>query len=103
MRRMTYESMLDESPEGAIKKLLIDDLGITIKSFTALTEYRTEERMGRKDTIDCFYAEAMSAEFRIRDIEIWEAEWFPIDAPPFPLGMSARTILGMYQQRNDRP
>lgn len=92
-----------ESPKHEVEHLLKDELGLTVKHLTHLCEFREQYRRGRFDTVECFYAESPTAEFHIANVELWEAEWFPADTPPFPLGMSARVVLDALKHTKNVP
>ncbi len=89
---------MEESPKNAVAHLLKDELGIVVEKVYPIAEFKEENRRGRLDTVECFYVEAESAEFHIKNIELWEAQWFPIAKPPIPIGMSARVVLDLYKR-----
>lgn len=99
MKKADYDTAMEESPSNAVVHLLKDELGIEVEKVYPLAEFKELNRRGRFDTVECFFVEAQSAEFHIKNIELWEAEWFPVDKPPIPLGMSARVVLDLYKRR----
>lgn len=93
VKRSDFETSMVESPKNEMLNLLKDELGLEIKTITHVCEFKEKYRRGRFDTVECFHAEAESAEFHVANVELWEAMWYPTEKPPAHLGMSARVVL----------
>ncbi|HEY5318690.1 MAG TPA: NUDIX domain-containing protein [Solirubrobacteraceae bacterium] len=83
-----------EAPIEAARREMREELSLSISDWTALGDLFAKYEH-RNDTMHCFHAVLADASPVADRVEIAEARWFPLAAPPAPTGRFVGRILRM--------
>ena len=86
-----------ESPEEAVRREVLEEVGINLKTLEFLGDYFTDRR--KNIALFYFFAEVPEREFKLNGWEILQGGWFPENDLPQPLAESVPRILEMYRSR----
>lgn len=84
----------DESAEEAVKREVMEEVGIEIIDFQKIGEY-TSAKEYKRDTVTVFMAKVNSKEFKIDHSEISQASWFDLNNLPIDISDYFKNILNM--------
>ena len=84
----------NESPEDAAKREVLEEVGIRLNKVTPLTPFVTHEEY-KEDTVYGFYSEVESKKYKLDNIEIDTAKWYPLDRLP-KMGPITTKIVRLY-------
>lgn len=82
-----------ETPLAAAQREIAEELGVSIRDWTALGELRGRE-IHRRDELHCFRAEVREPSLTLDLGELLDASWFPSRQLPRQLARYVRPILG---------
>lgn len=85
----------NESAESAVRREVMEEVGIALTRLTPIGEYTSTEGY-KRDTVKCYRAESSTASFEIERNEIYEAAWFAWDNLPVELASDARRVIELY-------
>jgi 8-oxo-dGTP pyrophosphatase MutT (NUDIX family) len=81
-----------EDPRQAARREIREELGAEISDWKAIGELPVRQ-LHRRDLLSCFSAPIGDRDLRLDAGEIAEADWFPRDRLPAPLGRHVRRII----------
>ena len=103
--RQTYGDMLwtlpggliksSETPEAAIRREVREEVGLELSELRSLGVF-TDTAEYARDTVNCFWGEATAAKLKIDPDEIYEADWFKVDALPNGQARQLAMVLALY-------
>ncbi len=86
-----------ETPREAALREVQEEVGIHLETITPLNSFIIREDSA-VDTVYGFYAHVDSKEFKLDQLEIGSAEWFPLNNLP-PLNSGAAKVIELYKSR----
>lgn len=93
----------NEDPKNAIAREVREETGLEIQNVVLFGEQRSERRGRVKSRTHCFLAEAQTGEIVMDESELIEAKWFPKDAIPRELSLSASRGTKLFWEYNTYP
>jgi 8-oxo-dGTP pyrophosphatase MutT (NUDIX family) len=85
-----------ESAETAAAREVREEVGIALTSLSPIGEYTSTDGY-KRDTVQCYAAEASTPIFEIERNEIYEAAWFPWENLPPALASDAERVIELYR------
>ncbi len=87
----------NETPEAAVKRETLEEVGILLNEVIALPSFITHTEY-KEDTVHAFYSEVSTNNYKLDLFEIDKAEWHPIDNLPKTGPVTAK-IINLYRNR----